>query len=100
MMKLQNQSIVFYGDSLAEHWSGEQQGVANGQLKNRQKMWKRFFTDRYGPSHVSGIGGDSIGNLLWRLQNGEGPSNAQPRLVMLQIGTNDINNAWYRKQKK
>jgi len=86
---LQNQSIVWYGDSLVEHWGGEQQGMVKANLADGPKHWKRFFVDRYGASSVSGIGGDRIANLLWRLQNGESPKKTQPRLIMLQIGSND-----------
>jgi len=100
MKSLRNQSIVFYGDSLAEHWSGDQQGLSVTRLKNRAKLWKRMFGDRYGAAHVSGIGGDRIGNLLWRLQNGESPIHAQPRLIMLNIGTNDIEYGWMQKHNK
>jgi lysophospholipase L1-like esterase len=36
-----------------------------------------------------GISGDQAMHLLWRLQNGEGPSKLKPKAITLMIGTND-----------
>merc|ERR1719198_2524824 len=93
---LQNTSILFYGDSIVEHWTGETQGRIAQEHALRPKLWKQYFVDRYGPSHPSGIGGDRIRNLLWRLENGESPKDVQPRVIMLQIGTNDLSFGWYQ----
>jgi len=96
---LQNQSIMFYGDSIVEHWTGETQGRQNDPLlKNRAKLWQKHFVERYGASHASGIGGDMIPNLLWRLENGASPI-AHPRLIMLHIGTNDLKHGWLESTK-
>jgi len=96
---LRNQSIIFYGDSIVEHWSGESQGQIAKDLENRPKMFQKYFVDRYGPSHIAAIGGDRIPNLLWRLQNGESPALAQPRLIILHIGTNDLEFGWNQGHK-
>lgn len=90
MQGLRNQSIVFYGDSIAEHWSGEEGGRKLKKFSERPALWKKYFVDRYGPSHVSGIAGDRTPHLLDRIQHGEGPKNAQPRVIMIHIGTNDF----------
>ena len=37
-----------------------------------------------------GIAGDQTTNLLWRIQNGELPSNLSPSIFVLLIGTNDL----------
>jgi lysophospholipase L1-like esterase len=97
---LQNASILFYGDSIVEHWSGESQGKIMSEHNARPKLWQKYFVDRYGPSLASGIGGDRIRNLLWRLENGESPKDAQPRVIMLHIGTNDLSFGWYQSSKK
>lgn len=93
---LQNQSIIFYGDSMVESWVGETLGHKNPERTDMPSIWKANFVDRYGPSHASGIGGDTVSNLLWRLQNGESPEKAQPRVIMLHIGTNDLQKNWYK----
>lgn len=96
---LPQQSIIWYGDSLVEHWTGEGSGAPSKQYQSRPQLWQEMFTDRYGPSHASGIGGDKVGNLLWRLQHGEAPpKNAQPRVITLQIGINDIRDNFLRTE--
>lgn len=98
VQSLRNQSILFFGDSIVEAFSEENQNIP--LKKPFPKLWKKYFVDRYGPSHASGIGGDRISNLLWRLQNGETPKHAQPRVIMLHIGTNDLSYGWYQTDKK
>eukprot|EP00746_Dinoflagellata_sp_MGD_P062308 gnl/MRDRNA2_/MRDRNA2_26228_c0_seq1.p1 gnl/MRDRNA2_/MRDRNA2_26228_c0~~gnl/MRDRNA2_/MRDRNA2_26228_c0_seq1.p1 ORF type:complete len:333 (+),score=59.06 gnl/MRDRNA2_/MRDRNA2_26228_c0_seq1:67-999(+) len=96
VQSLQNLSILMYGDSIVEQFSGSLAGIPcyqpchNSNLQGAQSVWKEFFVERYGNSHPSGISGDSVGNLLWRLQHGEGPKSAQPRVMVLAIGTNDM----------
>ncbi len=41
------------------------------------------------------IAGDTTRNLLWRLQNGEGPGSLSPKVAIVLIGTNDITNPVY-----
>ena len=43
---------------------------------------------------MSGGAGDTTLNLLWRVQNGEGPA-FSPKVVVLLIGTNDLTNPVY-----
>lgn len=44
------------------------------------------------------LAGDQAMHLLWRLQNGEGPRDLNPAVVMVQIGTNDIGHLTYLYQ--
>ena len=51
-------------------------------------------------SHVPTLGwwgcaGDTTLNLLWRLQNGEGPAAFAPKVAVVLIGTNDLTNPMY-----
>ena len=39
--------------------------------------------------------GDTTLNLLWRLQNGEGPAPFSPAVAVVLVGTNDITNPTY-----
>lgn len=41
------------------------------------------------------MAGDTTRNLLWRLQNGEGPGPLSPKVAVVLIGTNDITNPMY-----
>ena len=43
---------------------------------------------------MSGDAGDTTLNLLWRVQNGEGPA-FSPKVAVLLIGTNDLTNPVY-----
>lgn len=43
---------------------------------------------------ISGGAGDTTLNLLWRVQNGEGPA-FSPKVAVLLIGTNDLTNPVY-----
>ena len=43
----------------------------------------------------SAMAGDTTRNLLWRLQNGEGPGKVSPKVAVVLIGTNDITNPMY-----
>ena len=37
-----------------------------------------------------GLIGDTTVNLLWRLENGEGPDGLKAKVVVVLIGTNDL----------
>ena len=63
-------------------------------------MSDAFTCDRIGCSGhcrtqlISGGAGDTTLNLLWRVQNGEGPV-FSPKVAVLLIGTNDLTNPVY-----
>ncbi|XP_076843766.1 platelet-activating factor acetylhydrolase IB subunit alpha2-like [Brachyhypopomus gauderio] len=65
--------VLFVGDSMV-------------QLMQQQEVWRQLFS----PLHALnfGIGGDTTGSVLWRLQNGE-LENIRPRVVVLWVGTNN-----------
>lgn len=87
-------SIIFYGDSLVEQFSGQTMGSKdenpNSWLGQHKIVWEQEVTKSYGRSLASGINGDRVDNLLYRLQHGESPAKAQPRVIMLEIGSNDV----------
>lgn len=69
--------MIFYGDSITQGWVGA--GL---------DFWKKY----YGQIHAvnNGIGGDVIQNVIWRIRNGE-IEELDPKLIVLKIGTNNIN---------
>ncbi|MFN8554995.1 MAG: GDSL-type esterase/lipase family protein [Candidatus Obscuribacterales bacterium] len=68
---------LFVGDSLTE-------------LQPADTFQQNFGTD----AAKFGVGGDKTQNLLYRLKNGEldFPANDQPKVVVMEIGTNNIGN--------
>ncbi|MGJ8694366.1 MAG: GDSL-type esterase/lipase family protein [Thalassotalea sp.] len=67
------QDLLFLGDSLTENWD--------------KAVFNHYFTG-YSSANF-GIGGDHTGNLLWRLENISFGKLA-PKLIVLQIGVNNI----------
>lgn len=65
--------LLFLGDSLTENWS--------------EAVFQHYFSS-YSTANF-GIGGDHTGNLLWRLEN-MSFGLLDPKLVVLQIGVNNI----------
>jgi lysophospholipase L1-like esterase len=67
--------LVFLGDSIVEGWD------------------TAAFEKSYGAYHALrfGISGDMTQHLLWRIEHGE-QDGAQPRVVVLLIGTNNLGN--------
>jgi len=70
-------SIVFFGDSLTDHWRDTGQAI-----------WAKHF-EPLGAVNF-GIGSDGTQNVLWRVQNGELPPDGA-RVVVLLIGTVNLN---------
>ena len=68
--------VLFVGDSLTWAW----QNIG-------ETVWNQY----YAPLHAlnAGVPGDRTENLLWRIQQGE-LTGAHPKLVILQIGTNNV----------
>ena len=67
---------LFLGDSITNFWGGD-----------GARVWAKNFA----PLHAAnfGIGGDKIGNVLWRIENGE-LDGLDPRVLVLLIGTNNL----------
>jgi len=94
--------FIFYGASITEQWRESCGGMpCNANVTDpcngdafRQNVTGNIqtFEKFFGPferSAIMGVGGDSSQNLLWRLENGEGPPQ-KPKAIILQIGSNDI----------
>jgi lysophospholipase L1-like esterase len=65
--------ILFFGDSLTEGWD--------------TSVWNQYLAPRGALN--AGVSGDRTDHLLWRLEHGN-LAGAQPKAVMLLIGTNDL----------
>jgi lysophospholipase L1-like esterase len=73
---IQNQKIIFIGDSITQLWEGTGAWTAlNAKYNNK-------ITNL-------GFSGDQIQNVIWRLENGEFPVGINPEYVVLMIGTNN-----------
>lgn len=68
--------LMFLGDSITAGW------------KSQANLFNQEF-GKYNPVNF-GIGGDCTENILWRLQNGN-MSKIRPKVVVLLIGTNNLN---------
>ena len=76
--------IYFEGDSITRRW-----GTSDEQYKELLANWRRNF---FGWNAADfGWGGDTTGNILWRLSNGE-LDGVNPRIIVLMAGTNDVGN--------
>jgi lysophospholipase L1-like esterase len=75
--------VYFVGDSITRRWRATDypQFLAN---------WNENFRGRNAANF--GWGGDTIQNILWRLQNGE-LDGVQPKVIVLLAGTNNVGNA-------
>jgi len=101
--KLSQPDVVLLGDSITEHWNGIDLGYGANQKNgspwrsNKKVFDKLFNKGTSGSAKVNGvalgIAGDRIGNLLYRLQNGEAPKTFHPKIWWLLIGMNDIDDA-------
>lgn len=72
--------VLFLGDSITQGWNGA-----------GKEFWDKHFVPLKAASF--GIGGDTTGNVLWRLEHGELDGLA-PKVVVLLIG---VNNVWSGK---
>lgn len=67
---------VFFGDSLTENWQTAGEGA-----------WKQYFA---ATSLDAGVGGDRTQNLLWRMDHGALDNLPHAKVVVLDIGLNNI----------
>eukprot|EP00934_Nitzschia_sp_Nitz4_P005316 Nitzschia sp. Nitz4//scaffold35_size145790//40807//42165//NITZ4_003018-RA/size145790-augustus-gene-0.114-mRNA-1//1//CDS//3329549088//5306//frame0 len=89
--------VVFYGDSIIEQWSGRDMGVQKPGGPDNWQVFQSLFDKRKGANYSGlpmGIAGDTSPMLLWRLRHGELPSNLNPSVFWVLIGTNDIGRTW------
>ena len=74
--------VYFEGDSITRRWQGN-------DYPEHQKNWNENF---YGWNAADfGWGGDSIANVLYRLNDGE-LDGVNPKVIVLLVGTNNIGN--------
>ncbi len=78
--------LLFLGDSITQGWLGDGRDAAAG---DGLAIWN----DRYAPRRAAnfGLGSDRTEHLLWRIDHGE-LAGIAPRLVVLLIGTNNLDN--------
>lgn len=82
--------LVLYGDSITEFWTGSALGLGLIGLKGNRKVYEDLFRNADAPLYGLGLGisGDFCTNLLFRIQNGELPSDMHPSLIWISIGSN------------
>lgn len=74
--------IYFEGDSITRRW-----GATDAMYKIYLANWKQNF---FGWNAADfGWGGDTVENILWRLNHGE-LDGVNPKIIVLMGGTNDI----------
>lgn len=89
--------VVFLGDSITERWRETDMGLRNPHSIGSTKVFNELFSKRKKSKYnglALGISGDTSPMLLWRLKHGELPSNLNPSVFWLLIGTNDIGRTW------
>jgi lysophospholipase L1-like esterase len=76
--------LYFEGDSITRRW-----GAGEAQYKNLLANWNRNFHGWNAGNF--GCGGDTVQNLLWRLEDGE-LDGVHPKVIVLMAGTNNVGN--------
>lgn len=88
--------LVFYGDSIFESLRGTDKCRSCVSISTRSScagvpaVLTKYF-GKYSPGVMS-MSMDQSANLMWRLQNGQIPKTNKPRVVVINIGTNDFTN--------
>jgi lysophospholipase L1-like esterase len=77
--------LYFEGDSITRRW-----GTSDAQYKHFLANWKQNFHGWNAGNF--GWGGDTIQNILWRLENGE-LDGVHPKVIVLMAGTNNVGSA-------
>ncbi|KDD73976.1 hypothetical protein H632_c1683p0 [Helicosporidium sp. ATCC 50920] len=80
--------VIFYGDSITELWRATSVSHVEKSYEAVPAIFERLFGRWH--STTLAISGDQTSHLLWRLRNGEIPSAASPKAVVVHIGTNDL----------
>jgi lysophospholipase L1-like esterase len=92
---LSEYDVVLYGDSITEHWAGTDLGYTFFPWTGVHEAFDRTFNKRGGSGAsldgvALGIGGDRVGQVLYRLRNGELPDTLNAKVFWVLIGTNDF----------
>jgi lysophospholipase L1-like esterase len=77
--------VYFAGDSITRRW-----GASDPQYRDLFDNWTRHFFGWNAGNF--GWGGDTVQNILWRLENGELDA-VQPKVIVLMAGTNNLGGA-------
>ena len=77
--------VYFEGDSITRRW-----GTSDRQYEAFLANWKQNFHGWNAGNF--GWGGDTVENILWRLENGE-LDGVRPKVIVLMAGTNNVGNA-------
>lgn len=82
-LRKRHPAVVFYGDSNVERM------LRGSRLPdaNLKAIWTHYYGSRNALN--LGYGGDTTGNLRWRIEHGEATGIA-PKLAVVMIGTNDL----------
>lgn len=74
--------IYFEGDSITRRW-----GASDPEYSDLLANWKQNF---FGWNAADfGWGGDTVQNVLWRVENGE-LDGVNPKIIVLMAGTNNL----------
>jgi cephalosporin-C deacetylase-like acetyl esterase/lysophospholipase L1-like esterase len=77
--------VYFLGDSITRRW-----GTSDPEYSDLLANWRKNF---FGWNAANfGWGGDTVQNILWRLENGE-LDGVNPKVIVMLGGTNNIGNA-------
>jgi len=86
--------IAFLGASVVEEMDGRWFGNTRDEDLNRlEKLFNQNFKKEEGAeldAVALGIAGDTSPSVLWRLLNGEMPSEFNPKIWWLELGMNDL----------
>ncbi|KAL6771042.1 hypothetical protein ACKKBF_B33690 [Auxenochlorella protothecoides x Auxenochlorella symbiontica] len=84
--------VIFYGEGITEGWQGTFQGKPVDRAKDVTVTFNATFAAPYGAA-AFGIAGDGVDSLAWRLFHGELPTRNPPKVIVLNIGSNDLERA-------
>jgi lysophospholipase L1-like esterase len=73
---INNQKIIFIGDSITHGWE-------------ETETWATLNQEYNSKITNLGFSGDQTQHVIWRLENGEFPSGINPEYVVIMIGTNN-----------
>ena len=74
--------LYFAGDSITRRW-----GTSDVAYRTFYENWRRNF---FGWNAANfGWGGDTVQNVLWRMENGE-LDGVNPKMIVLMAGTNNV----------
>jgi lysophospholipase L1-like esterase len=72
--------VLFLGDSITQGWE-----------TSGKDAWTRLFDSLNLKAVNLGVGGDRTQNVLWRLREGGELGSLKPKVVVLLVGTNNLN---------